>query len=63
MRGLEFSGEVPAGKVAALALEKGLMIITAGGNVLRFVPPLVIEEADIDEAVSVLDSCIAALTA
>ena len=63
MRGLEFSGEVPAGKVAALALEKGLMIITAGGNVLRFVPPLVIEEADIDEAVSVLDSCIAELTA
>ena len=35
----------------------------AGGNVLRFVPPLVIEEADIDEAVSVLDSCIAELTA
>ena len=54
---------MPAGKVAALALEKGLMIITAGSNVLRFVPPLVIEEADIDEAVSVLDSCIAELTA
>lgn len=39
----------PVGKVAAKAIEEGLLVITAGGNVLRLVPPLVIEEKDIDE--------------
>ena len=31
------------------ALENGLLIISAGGNVLRLVPPLVVPEEDIDE--------------
>lgn len=55
MRGLEFDGKVKAGDVAAAALKKGLMIITAGSNVLRFVPPLIIEKKDVDEAVGILD--------
>ena len=42
MQGLEM--EIPVGQVAAKALEKGLIIITAGSNVVRFVPPLVIEK-------------------
>ena len=55
MRGLEFDESVKAGDVAKAALEKGLLIITAGGNVLRFVPPLIISEENIDEAVRILD--------
>lgn len=39
----------PVGKVSAKALEYGLVIITAGSDVLRLVPPLVIEKSDIDE--------------
>ncbi len=62
MRGLAFSDDIYAGDVAKEALRRGLLIITAGHNVLRFVPPLIITEKDIDEAVSILDDCIAALT-
>lgn len=39
----------PVGQVAAKALESGLVVITAGSDVLRFVPPLIIEETDVDE--------------
>lgn len=40
---------IPVGQVASAALSCGLIVITAGSDVLRFVPPLVITEADIDE--------------
>ena len=43
MQGLEMT--IPVGQVATKALEKGLIIITAGSNVVRFVPPLVIEKS------------------
>ena len=43
-------------KIAAKALEAGLIVITAGSNVLRFVPPLIIEEKDVDEMISRLES-------
>jgi acetylornithine/succinyldiaminopimelate/putrescine aminotransferase len=36
--------------------EKGVLILDAGRNVLRFLPPLVIEKDQIDRAVTVLDS-------
>ena len=57
IRGLEM--EIPVGQVAAKALEKGLIIITAGSNVVRFVPPLVIEKEHVDEMVKVLDEVLA----
>ncbi len=57
MRGLVLSESCPAGKIASKALEKGLLIITAGGNVLRFVPPLIIESEDVDKAIAILDEC------
>lgn len=41
--------KLPVGKVAAAALEQGLIVITAGADVLRFVPPLVIEKQHVDE--------------
>lgn len=47
MQGLELA--VPAGEVVGRALNQGLIVITAGSNVLRFVPPLVIEKKHIDE--------------
>lgn len=55
IRGLELDSRVSAGKVASACLENGLLIITAGSNVLRFVPPLVITEDKIDEAVGTLE--------
>jgi acetylornithine/N-succinyldiaminopimelate aminotransferase len=35
-------------------MDRGLLINCTGGNVLRFVPPLIITENDVDVAVDVL---------
>lgn len=59
MRGLVCT--LPVGKVSAKALENGLILITAGSDVLRFVPPLVIEKADVDEMVEKLEKTLTEL--
>ncbi len=43
-------------EVSARALEHGLIVITAGADVLRFVPPLVIEEEHVDEMIEKLSA-------
>ena len=48
MQGLEFSEEKQAGQIVSKALSNGLILISAGNNVLRFVPPLVIEKEHVD---------------
>ncbi len=47
--------ECPVGEVTQKALEKGLVIISAGGNVLRMVPPLIITREHVDEMNAVLE--------
>lgn len=54
MHGLVCTKKV--GEVSSKALEKGLILITAGSDVLRFVPPLVITEVEIDEMAEKLSS-------
>ena len=54
MQGLEFAPEKSAGEIVSLALEKGLILMTAGNNVIRFVPPLIIEEKHVDEMMKIL---------
>ena len=49
MQGLELDASVPVGTVSAKALEEGLILITAGNNVLRFVPPLILGSEHVDE--------------
>ncbi len=39
----------PASSICAKALEEGLVMITAGTDVLRLLPPLVITKADVEE--------------
>ena len=60
MAGIVFAERTSAADVCAAAREKGLITAGAGGNVLRFVPPYVIQPADIDEAISILDNVLAA---
>ncbi len=43
--------EKNSAEIAAKALEAGLIVITAGADVIRILPPLVITEADVDEMV------------
>lgn len=57
MQGLEFAPEKPVGDIVKKALEKGLILISAGNNVIRFVPPLVIEKEHVDEMISILKDC------
>ena len=45
---------LPVGQVASKALEKGLIVISAGSDVIRMVPPLVIEKEHVDELVTKL---------
>ena len=52
MQGLAMN--VPVGEVIAKAQEEGLLVISAGGNVLRIVPPLIITEDHVDEMIEKL---------
>lgn len=52
MQGLQIT--LPVGEVSTKALSKGLVLITAGSDVLRFVPPLIIEKKDVDEMTEIL---------
>jgi acetylornithine/N-succinyldiaminopimelate aminotransferase len=45
---------LPQNEVQAACVAEGLMAITAGDNVLRLAPPLVVTDADLDEAVDML---------
>lgn len=53
--------EKPVGQIAAKALDKGLVVITAGVDVLRLVPPLVIGKEHVDEMAAKLDAVMAEL--
>ena len=56
MQGLEFNH--PVGDIIKKCQDAGLILITAGANVIRLVPPLVIGKEDIDQMYQILDSCI-----
>lgn len=55
MQGLELTPEVPVGQVSAKLLEEGVILISASNNVLRFLPPLVIEKEHVDEMIAALE--------
>lgn len=59
MQGLEFT--IPVGPVIAKALENGLILISAGSSIIRFVPPLITEKAHIDEMIEKLERSIQAM--
>ena len=49
----------PVGRVIQKAMEKGLIVISASGNVLRMVPPLIITKGHIDEMIEKLEMALA----
>ena len=55
MHGLELN--VPVGEIVNKALEKGLIVISAGCNTLRMVPPLIVTKEEIDDMLKILESC------
>ncbi len=56
MQGLVFNR--PVGDIITRALEKGLILINAGTNIIRFVPPLIITKENIDDMIVILKSCL-----
>lgn len=46
----------PVGEIVKKALENGLVVMSAGSDVLRLVPPLIIEKEHIDEMISKLEA-------
>lgn len=58
MQGLVFS--FPVNDIIAKAQEQGLIIITAGKNIIRIVPPLIITEEHVDEMICKLKAAIEA---
>lgn len=50
----------PVGEVITNAQKEGLLVISAGGNVLRMVPPLVIEKEHVDEMIVKLEKALLA---
>lgn len=52
IQGLEFSE--PVAPIIKAALDKGLVLINAGANIIRFVPPLVITKENVDEMIGIL---------
>lgn len=53
LQGLELTE--PAAPYIKKAMEKGVILMGAGANVIRLVPPLVIEKEHIDELISILE--------
>ncbi len=56
MLGIEFNAEVK--ELVQICLQKGLLLIGAGPRVVRFVPPLNINRAEVDQALSIFSEAL-----
>lgn len=59
MLGLLLADDIKPGDVVSAAAKAGLLICTAGKQVLRFVPPLVITKDEIDRVIDILKKVLA----
>ncbi len=55
LRGLVLHQAAGAGPVVAGCRDLGLLVSIAGGNVIRFAPPLVVKRSHVDQAIEILD--------
>lgn len=56
LQGLAF--DRPVGDIIMRAMDKGLVLINAGSDIIRFVPSLIIKEEHVDEMTVILRECI-----
>ncbi|MDE7323713.1 MAG: aspartate aminotransferase family protein [Lachnospiraceae bacterium] len=61
MQGLEC--DMPVNGIISKAMEKGLLLINAGTNVIRFIPPLIVSRADVDNMIEIVDACFSEMKA
>jgi acetylornithine/succinyldiaminopimelate/putrescine aminotransferase len=51
---------VPARPTAMACLERGLLVIPTAETVIRLVPPLIVTQDDVDQAVAIIDAALGA---
>jgi acetylornithine/N-succinyldiaminopimelate aminotransferase len=54
--------DIEGGPLVVKAMERGLLMNCTVGNVLRFVPPLIVTRVEIDEAMTILDEVLATVS-
>ena len=65
INGMELQADIPltAADIVQVAIDQGLLLVPAGPKVVRFVPPLIVTEAEINLALQAVEQAIASLTA
>ncbi|MBG1245013.1 aspartate aminotransferase family protein [Nostoc sp. NZL] len=65
INGLELRADIAltAADVVNAAINEGVLLVPAGPKVIRFVPPLIVTEAEVNTALEAVDQAIATLTA
>lgn len=56
IQGLEF--KEPVADIINAAISKGLILINAGSNIIRFLPPLIIKNEQVDDMIDILSQCL-----
>jgi acetylornithine aminotransferase len=64
INGMELQADIglTAADVVNAAIQEGLLLVPAGPKVVRFVPPLIVSEAEIDLALQMLEKALAKIT-
>jgi acetylornithine aminotransferase len=62
---MEIKADIPltAAEVVKAAMAEGLLLVPAGPKVVRFVPPLIVTEAEINQALKAVEKALAKVTA
>jgi acetylornithine aminotransferase len=62
---MEIKGDIPltAAEIVKAAMEAGLLLVPAGPKVVRFVPPLTVTEAEINQALKAVEKALAKVIA
>ncbi|MFM6341722.1 MAG: aminotransferase class III-fold pyridoxal phosphate-dependent enzyme, partial [Dolichospermum sp.] len=65
INGMEIKADIPltAAEIVKAAMEAGLLLVPAGPKVVRFVPPLIVTEAEINQALKAVEKALAKVTA
>jgi acetylornithine aminotransferase len=65
INGLELQANIPltAADIVNAAIQEGVLLVPAGPKVVRFVPPLIVTEAEVNTALQAVDKALATITA
>lgn len=61
IQGIQIDDGLPTGKIVENAMSKGLLLVGAGHQVIRFVPPLIVQKGHVDEMIGILSEVLETL--